>query len=156
MKYQFLQTRILNDFLIVFSKYKERIGSEEEPWYNTEKFYARLNRWDPEAYERLSEKFDYHVDLVEDLMCELARAGNYLCEQIRKYISPSFRISEGVLLITSGPHMDLRFKTYRLEYKSGDENDCKYPGLRKFMEIREERGFHFGKGISEDYFPPTF
>lgn len=156
VKFSFNNFRvILNDFLIIFSKYKEKIANKQEPWYNTEKFYNRLDRWDPKAHRRLSEKFDYHVDLVQDLMFELTRAGNYLCDQIRKYISSSFRISEGILLVTSGPYMDLSFKTYRLEYKSKDENDCKYPGLKKFMKIREERGFYVGKGISEDYFLNT-
>lgn len=147
---------ISDDFIAIFSKYKVKIGSDEDPWYNTEKFYKRLDRYDPEKYMILSKKFNYHVDLVQDLMLELTRAGNYLCAQIRKFISSSFRISEGILLATSGPHMDLSFKTYRLEYKSKDENDFRYQGLRKFMEIRKEREFHFGEGISEDYFYPTF
>jgi len=146
---------ILNDFLIIFSKYKEE-NCSKDPWYYTEKFYERLDRFDPKIYGKLVKKFEYHVDLVQDLMCELTRAGNYLCDQIRKYISSSFRISEGVLLITSGPSIHFSFDTYRLEYKSKDENDCKYPGLRKFMEIRKERGLYFGKGISENYFPIMF
>lgn len=144
---------ILNDFLRVFSEYKEKIGTDEQPWYNTEKFYRRLEKWDQKENYRLTQKFDYHVDLVSDLMCELTRAGNYLCDQIRKFISSSFRIKEGLLLVTSGPNIDMGYETYRLEYKSKDE--CKYPGLKKFMEIREQRSLYFGKGISNEYFPPS-
>jgi len=146
---------ILNDFFYVFFKYIEQTGNQAEPWYITEKFYKRLDRYDPEEYKRLSEKFNYHVDLVQDLMLELTRAGNYLCDQIRKYISSSFRINEGILLAISGPHMDLNYKTSRPEYESIDESYCKYPGLRKFMEVRRERDLHFGEGISEDYFHLT-
>ena len=64
--------------------------------------------------------------------------------------------NEGALLVISGPHMDFKFKTHRLEYISKDKNDCEYLGLRKFMEIRKERDKRFGEGISEDYFHPTF
>lgn len=142
---------ILNDFIDVFSKYKEKI-SRKELYYFTEKIYKRLDEWDPETYNVLFKKFNYHVALVQDLMCELTRAGNYLCEQIRNYISPSYLINEGILLVESGPYMDFKFRTHRLEYLSKNKNDCKYPGLRKFMEIRKERNINFGRGVSEDYF----
>ena len=141
---------ILNDFLKVFSEHMEKIGRDDDPWYNTEKFYKRLERWDSEAYRKLSDEFDYHVALVLDLMAELTRAGNYLCDQIRQFISHAFRIQEGLLLVTIGPTISLAFETYRLEYKSEDK--IEYPGLRKFMEIRGQRTLHFGCGVNECYF----
>lgn len=140
---------VLNDFIRVFSVYMQKEGADEDASYTTEKIYDRLNERDPQQQKTLSDKYDYHVDLVQDLMCELTRAGNHLCDQVRKSISPSFRIKEGMLLVTSGPQMDMSFRTYRLEYKPDDQT--RYPGLRKFMEIRKDRDFHFGEGISEDY-----
>jgi hypothetical protein len=142
---------VLNDFIDVFSKYRERTSCKES-YYFTEKFYKRLNKWDPETFNVLSKKFDYHVDLVQDLMCELTRAGNYLCDQIRDYISPSYRRNEGILLVESGPYMDFKFRTLKLEYFSKKKNGFKYPGLKKFMTIRKERNIYFGEGVSEDYF----
>ncbi|GAI21977.1 unnamed protein product [marine sediment metagenome] len=90
--------------------------------------------------------------MVQDLLCELTRAGNYLCDQIRKDIFPSYRINKGMLLVISGPYIDLKFKTHRLEYISRGRNDCRYLGLRKFMQVRSDRNICFGKGVSEDYF----
>lgn len=144
---------VLNDFVKVFSMYKIEMGGKDDPWYNTEKLYQRLEKWDTEVYDRLSKQFAFHVDLVQDLCCELTRAANYLCDQIRKYLSSSFRIKEGVLLIITGPNMDFAWTTVRLEFKTDDQTFIKYPGLEKFMETRKERGYCFGEGVSKNYLP---
>lgn len=147
---------ILNDFLNVFRKYREEIGTKDDLWYNTSKIYQKLQEWDEKQYEKLYKQFDFHVNLVEDLACELTRAANYLCDQIRKYLSSSFRINEGVLLIMTGPDRSFSYTTVRLEFKTADPDIIRYPGLKKYMEIRQERGYYFGQGISDDYFPKTF
>lgn len=141
----------MNDFINVFSKYKKRISEENVPFYSTEKFYKRLKEPDGERYDKLLNEFDFHVDLVQDLMFEMTRAANYLCDQIRKHLSSSFRIKEGVLLIETGPDMTYSYQTVRIEYKAIDQSLIKYPGLEKFMETRQERGSHFGKGICRTY-----
>lgn len=89
-------------------------------------------------------------------MCEMTRSANYLCDQIRRQLSSSFRINEGVLLIETGPDMNLSYQTVRLEYNSTDRNVIRYPGLRKFMETRQDRGHHFGTGVSETYLKQKF
>lgn len=142
---------ILNDFIQVFSKYSQEEGSDDYKCYNTPRFY-QIDEWDEEKYERLSKKYEYHVALVEDLMLELTRAANHLCDQIRKYISTSFRMKEGILLITYGPLSDLSFETRRVEYKNVENDNWKYQGLRKFMIERSKREFYFGTGVSKDYF----
>jgi hypothetical protein len=147
---------VMNDFINVFSVYKEKIGDDDEPWYNTEKFYKRLEEWDEEKYDKLSEKFDFHVDLVQDLMCEMTRAANYLCDQIRRQLSSSFRINAGVLLIETGPDLSLSYQTVRLEYDMTDQTVINYPGLEKFMETRQDRGYHFGNGVSKKYLKQKF
>jgi hypothetical protein len=141
---------ILNNFIQVFAKYLDK---SEGDFYFTEKFYKREYHVEASEYDRLGAKFDYHVDLVQDLMCELTRAGNYLIEQIRYNILPSFRTKEGLLLITTGPDMVLRWTTVRLEYSNKDPEEIKYKGLRDFMTSREKTTYHFGSGVSEDYFP---
>jgi len=137
---------VLNDFLPVFQKYAEKVGCENET-FETSKFY-KVNG-DSKAYDQELSKYHYHVDLVQDLMLELTRAGNRVCREVRKSISPGFRSEEGVLLVQSGPHMDFTYKTFRVEYQSREES---YPGLREFMEVRKERDRHFSEGVSEDYF----
>lgn len=147
---------VLTDFINVFSMYKEDIGDKKDPWYNTEKFYKRLREWDEKKYNELLNKFEFHVDLVQDLACELTRTANYLCDLIRKYISSAFRIKEGVLLIVTGPDMSFSWTTVRLEFKKSDQDFIKYPGLKKFMETRQERGYCFGKGVSKNYLKVEF
>jgi len=135
---------VLNDFIRVFRKYSK---SPSDKWVDTRKFYKE-GGWNENYHEDL-QKYKYHVDLVQDLLLELTRAGNRMCKMIRKYIDPKFRSEEGVLLVTSGPHFDFSFTISRVEYQNEDE---KYPGLRRFMEVREERDKWFGEGVEESYF----
>lgn len=144
---------VLNDLLKVFDEHSEEIRNGEELW--TRKFY-KIDRWDPELYEELHKKYMYHSKLIDDLTLELTRAANYVFDKVRQHIVPSFRISEGVLLVEVGPFMDMTWRTFRVEYKSTERTEFPYPGLRKFMEIRNERDISWGTGVSDDYFPPSF
>lgn len=141
-------SNVLNDFLSTFMKHSETRGGMI--W--TEKFY-RIDRFDEQLYESLYKQFEYHVGLVEDLMLELTRAGNRVCDEIRKHLVHSYRLSQGALLVTSGPYEDLGFKTTRHEYRA---DETPYPGLRGFMELRVTRDLHFGSGVDESYFPVSF
>jgi len=144
---------VLNDFLEVFSKYSQKIGEDENSLYTTEKIYKRLNRWDEKEYRRLGDIYDFQVDLVQDLGIALTKAANYLCEQIRRTVYPSFRLAEGLLLIETGPNMQLKWTTVRLEYPSNDFAQNHYKGLRHLMEDRSNWSYHFGEGVSEIYSP---
>jgi hypothetical protein len=134
---------VLNDFLLVFHIHSVEHNNE----YSTEKFYKRLDRWDPEAYSRLGEEYDFHVDLVQDLILELTRAGNYVLDNIRKYIVRNYRLQEGALLVEAGPFMDLTYHTYRVEYRSDERTLIPYPGLQEFKKIRRNRDRGFGTGV---------
>ncbi|GGH70132.1 hypothetical protein GCM10011379_28100 [Filimonas zeae] len=140
---------ILNDFLHVFARHLDKSGEE---MYYTEKFYNKDYHIDQKEYDILGDKFDYHVDLVQDLMCELTRGANFLIEQIRYFISPSFRTEKGLLLVTTGPDMLMQWTTVRLEFSIKDPEQLAYKDLRSFMTARENNTYHFGKGVSEDYF----
>lgn len=131
---------VLQDFYNVFHEHAVNQGE----YWETEKYY-RIDEWNEERYRKLADDFHYHVALVEDLSLELTRAANYLCDKIRSTLMHSYRIKEGVLLIQSGPHMDLSYKTYRAEYKNGERVDLPYPGLEEFKVKRTNRDFHFGK-----------
>jgi len=138
--------RVLNDFRVVFMKHATSRGGDNDS-YRTQKFYQHGQHEDSSYYQQL-DLYNYHVDLVGDLMFELTRAANNVCDEVRKSISPSFRFHEGTLLITSGPDLDLSFKTCHPEYR--DKN--RYSGLREFMEARAQRDVHFGRGVEESYF----
>lgn len=148
---------VANDFIRVFEEYAEEVnyseeGEEDNVIVWTRKFY-QISEWNPELYQELGGKYDYHHLLVEDLALEMTRAANYIFEIVRAELFPSFRIQEGVLLIMIGPFSDFRYKTVRTEYSKEEKKEL-YPDLRNFMEIREKRDYCRGQGVSEDYFSP--
>ncbi|MBI5788958.1 MAG: hypothetical protein HZA78_08910 [Candidatus Schekmanbacteria bacterium] len=137
---------VLNELLKVFDKYSEkRIGVEE---LRTERFY-KIKEYNPELYNELLYKYNYHVLLVEDLTLEMTRAVNYIFDLVRGNIFSSYRIKEGVLL------MEVDSFIYRVEYRKSERVELPYPGLKEFMDIRKSRDTHFGEGISNDYFSPV-
>ncbi len=115
----------------------------------TEKFY-HIDDWDPPLYKRLYRKFEFHVDLVEDLFLELTRAANYVCDRARQFIDPTFRLQEGLILAESGPYMNMTFRQHRLEYSGEERVLYPYPKLEQFKIDRKHRDLHFGEGFSTD------
>lgn len=152
---------ILNDLLKVFDEYAEteaEITSDEEEYkiIHTRKFY-QIDRWDTKLYHKLLDQYEYHVDLVQDLVLELTRGANFTIEKTRKYINPKYRENEGKLLITSGPSMDSGWRTFKVEYKPEEKKDIKpYHGLKSFMSERETRDSNFGEGVNTNYLPERF
>ena len=126
-------TFVVNDLLSVFMEHAEEVGSHKN--LRTEKFY-KINEYNEARYFHLLKKYEVHVDLVTDLASEMTRAANLVCDRVRENLDSSFRLEQGVLLVTSG--MDIAFMehTYRLEY--GDEARSRahsYQGLDEFRKI---------------------
>lgn len=140
--------RVLQDFQETFHQHTIKVGMKGEALW-TKKFY-QIDDWDPPRYKQLARQFDFHVALVEDLMLELTRTANYICDWIRQFISPMFRLHEGLVLAESGPYMDMTFKEHRLEYRGEERVLYPYPGLDQFKRDRKNRDLHFGEGISAD------
>ena len=132
---------VLQDFLNVFAEHAEPFGDD---MLATKKFY-QIDEWNPERYERLSKLHEYHVDLVQDLMMELTRAANYVCDRVREEFFPTFRLTEGVLLVMHGPYMDMSYHTSRCEYRGAERTDAPYPGLEQFKFARADRDHAFGR-----------
>jgi hypothetical protein len=134
--------KVLDDLLRVFHEHSQQSGSG----HYTEKFY-KIREWDPERYHRLLREYEFHTELVQDLVLELTRAGNFICDMVRKYLLPSYRMNEGLLIVESGPYMDMSFRMYRTQYR-GDERTVlnPYPGVKKFKKIRVNRDVCFGVG----------
>lgn len=157
LEFAFINFRIvLTDFINVFDKYKSKVGSDDDITYYIEKIYSTNGYLEEKQYQEALDRFNYQVDLVQDLGLELTRSANYLCDQIRKYLMYSFRTEQGVLLIESGPNMNFQWTTVRAEFHKTDRDFVSYPGLRKFMETRRYRGDCFGNGVREEYFPIKF
>jgi hypothetical protein len=131
---------VAQDFHQVFSRHAKKIGDE----WRTEKFYQQETDWSRERERQLLARFDSHVGLVQDLMLELTRAANLVCDRVREYLLPGFRLAEGILLVEGGPYSDFSFITYRVEYSPAERIDVPYPGLAEFQKVRFSRALHFG------------
>ncbi len=155
---------VANDFVNVFNKYMEddsdecQTNNEKDVDYPitlwTKKIY-QIDTWDTELYNRLLSKYEYHCFLVEDLALEMTRAINHLFDTIRYHLFSGFRMNEGVLLIEIGPFQDFSYKIVRVEYDI-IEKDSLYPGLREFMDVRGDRTYSRGIGVSNDYFSKPY
>jgi hypothetical protein len=155
---------IVNDLLMVFNKHldreslKIREGEDlEVKSIDTERFYSLIYYEDQNVYNELLSQYEYHTDLIDDLMFELTRAGNLLIEKIRNYIYPMYREEGGKLLITTGPHFDFSYRTSKLEYGPEEKLEkYQYKGLWDFMTTRENRDKYMGGGVSKKYLPFKF
>ncbi|MBA6362325.1 hypothetical protein H4J56_13845 [Colwellia sp. BRX8-4] len=136
--------RVLQDFLNKFDQHAIEWGDDQ---YLTEKFYKNYSGpFDQSRYDSIFIDWEYHCYLVEDLTLELNRAANYIFDKVRDELSHSYRLSEGILLVTSGPHMDLSFKTHRVEYRGTERTEIPYGGLKDFEEhLRFQRDLYFGE-----------
>lgn len=97
--------RVLGDFCETF--YRRALLEDDSRI--TEKFY-QIKEWDPELYGRLLNQYEMHVDLVCSLMVGLTRAANYVCDEVRLFLSRKFRLEEGKLVLLSGLHMSVNDK----------------------------------------------
>ena len=112
----------------------------------TRKFY-KIERWDPPLYTRLVSAYEFHIDIVSDLMLELTRAANLICEEVRLHISHSYRIKEGRIVVQRGPDMDLNFRDFVPQYSVDERASMSpYPGLDKFYKVRADRDWTIGEG----------
>lgn len=135
--------RILQDLINTFKLHSIDRGEGLE----TEKFY-KIDHWDPKLNSKLHKEYMFHVDLVMDLTVELTRAANYICNQVRRCILSDFRLKEGLLVITTGPFMDLSFRTYRVRYTGDQRTGIPYKNLNQFKIERQNRDYNFGAGAN--------
>jgi hypothetical protein len=145
---------IVNDLMKVFYVYPK----EGKNAYMVEKFYKNYYRenfrdekdYSREEEQKALERYQYHLALLEDLIIELTRAINYICDQIREFIFEGFRLEEGAVLISRGDF--LGYQTYRVEYRGEERTDYPYPGLKAFMSLRASRDLRIGEGVEDAYF----
>jgi hypothetical protein len=134
---------VLEDFHNLFSKHAERSGSGG---LFTRKFY-QIDRWDEELYHRLAREYDFHVDLVSDLMLELTRAANLICDMVRKNVDRNYHRKDGLLLVQRGPNSDLSYSEFPVEYSASERaQDLPYKGIDNFMISRSTRDYNIGSG----------
>lgn len=86
--------RVLWDFNDVFIRHsEERLGE-----YRTCRFY-RTEPYDHKVADALLPSYNRHVCLIHLMIFELTRAGNHLCDMMRKYVDSGYRLAEGKLMV---------------------------------------------------------
>lgn len=112
--------RVLIDFNDVFHRHSEQKGE----WFITQKFY-KVKPYDHVIADKLLVDYKMHLQLVNNLVYEMTRSANRICDLMRKYVDPLYRFADGKL--TSYDDCP--------EYRDGE----KYPGLEEFEKIYRTR-----------------
>ena len=89
-----------------------------------------------------------YLDFLQDLGLELTRSTNYICDEVRQFIDPTFRLREGLAMIGDWQ------KPIRTEYKNDERILYPYPGLERFKEDRKHRDISYyqdGYQVYEDF-----
>lgn len=146
---------ILNDLIRLYHEFPDENpnGYSIEKFYKNyqrEKFYHNQESYSQEAEIIALEHYEYHVALIIDLVIELTRALNYVCDQIRYFLFEGFRIEEGVILISRTDFFSSQ--SFRIEYRGEERIEMPYKGLKDFMTSRSRRDYFVGSGINEYYF----
>lgn len=118
----------------------------DQGWVAVVRFYND-RKWNQivDDHQRLEEMYDWYSALLEDLALELTRAANLVCDAVRQYVDPNYRLDEGVLTMESGPYADLRTRVHRPRY-APELGWHPYSGLRDFLVDRESRDEYRGTG----------
>lgn len=112
-------------------------------FYNDYRYYGPAG--EETDFQRLDAMYEFYSRLVEDLAFELTRAANLICDTVREKLDASYRISEGVITLTSGPYSDFTVVTHRPHY-ARESGSRPYPGLREFLTARADRDEARGEG----------
>jgi TIR domain len=134
---------VLLDFYHTFHKYSEA----REGIVYVDLFYKK--QMNSPTYHEDLKLYQYHVGLIHDLMLELTRAANYICDAVRQFIDPTFRLVAGKVLVRrdfvfyeNGEIYD--YELFLPEYQTQGHILHPYPGLEQFKIDRENRDIYFG------------
>lgn len=133
--------RVLEDLLNTF-----RLGAEPNAGGKllSTRSYSPAEWLEQAEFDAGLARHEKHVYLVMDLTAELTRAANHVCDQVRRFVSPTFRLKEGLVLMTGGPFSNGSDRTFRLQYRGEERVNAPYPGLARFVSERARRDFCFG------------
>jgi hypothetical protein len=115
--------RVLEDFQNTFHRHSKKTTD----LYYTDNF-CDISEWDEEKDEALSREFIFHVKLVEDLVLELTRAANFICERVRQYIERSFRLHVTCCPVRSLHEYVLENSSCRIQRRGTGQNSISGTG----------------------------
>lgn len=136
---------ILSDLQNQFHVHSKLAGD----FYRTISYY-KLDDYDASRYRYLLQDFNEHVDLIHDLTLELTRAANLICDEVRRYISPSYRREQGRIVAERGMDTNLQVITYVPQYSREEKiSGSPYPGLKIFKQERHKRDICIGDPLPD-------
>lgn len=131
---------VLQDLMLTIDKHSTECEFDDVLVYRTPRFY-KIPEWDDKRYHRLLNQYLEHIYLLHDLVYELTRAANFVCDSVRKQFDPAFRLKEGALLLESGASLGESVCKRRPEYTAAEKATLPYPGLMKFKKARWKRDY---------------
>ncbi|OJZ64035.1 hypothetical protein BRW64_20120 [Mycolicibacterium diernhoferi] len=138
--------QVINDLLLILERDYED-GPIAGESVRLRRNYKDLRTWDPPEYQRLLDDYMYKMGLINDLVLELTRFSNAICDVVRQDIDGNFRFDEGALIVLNGPTMRLEMEILRPEFRPKDFPDGghPYPGLEEFEQERFNRDVSLGE-----------
>jgi len=137
---------ISHDLINVFSKHME-YDFPNTAYYITRRFY-KIQEWDEKKYNFLLNKYNFHIDLLHDLVILLTGSANRMIDLIRKHLNMSYMQENGRLMLHFGLDMNLQEKKLIVV----NEQYIKYEGIESiYNEKDEEYKLHMTKTFIDDY-----
>lgn len=98
------------------------------------KFY-KISEWNEERYRTLGTEWDELRDRLKTLVFELTRAANWVGDEVRASLDPSFLLLEGRLAVVASIHSDIPGEQWVPEYLAEER-----AALPEHLAARLERG----------------
>lgn len=94
--------------------------------------------------------YTYYIMLLRDLVFELTRAANYICDMVRQFIDAEFRITEGKIFMFFGQNINSEYIICKPEYNCNERKLLiPYKELEQFKIDRFNREIHEGSCLEE-------
>lgn len=137
--------KAMNNFLSVlsdFNRFYFRHSFLQGDVLTIRQYQQEIVGWDQGRYEEALQRFQEETRTVAELVVELTRAANLVCDEVRAEVSDQFRVTQGKVLVQVPA--GLGFQVRVPEYSPAErELVHPYPGIREFAEARLSRDFHF-------------
>lgn len=128
---------LLTDFTTLFCKHAEyKNGS-----WRVGKYY-HIQPYVHKRAQMLLKDYKQYIPLLQNLVVELTRMANYICDLRRKNFNPMYRIADGKLLINIGPLKDGCYYTFIPEYKPKQRTHSPYPGIQIYKKVVKTRDLY--------------
>lgn len=134
-----------SDFVVVFNEHAEHVGES----IRIPQFY-RIREFNPQRYQRLTQEWQFHVDLVADLALEMTRAVNLVLSRCREAWGALFMAPLGYVSFYGPSDVNFVKTTYLPTYSPKQAAEpIPYGDLDHFKRTRHERAEYFAAEVDD-------